>query len=507
MFRRDFPIRFEVLANFAAQGFAAVIGLVFIPIYIRLMGIESYGLVGFFACISGVLSILDLGLGTTVVHDLARMMGRLEKGQESRNLVRTLEYIYWLTAGVICFAVALSAPWITHYWVKPDRLSDEVVQKAVILMGVAIGCRWPIALYLGGLRGIQRTALANLVISVAATLRGVGSLLVLMLISPTIEAFLAWQAASNLLATCGASFFLWTELPKTDRRSCFNKETLRNTWKLSAGLSGATIVNVVLTQADKIVLSKVLNLDEFGYYAFASTAATALFGLVAPIQLALFPRFSQLVSRNDTRTLRDLYHTGCQAVTVFTMTAAIVVAAFAKEILWVWTGDPLVVEKSHLVLSIFAISAGVSSSMYLPFSLQISYGWVSLHLLISGASALALFPLVLVFAAHFGIAGAAAACLTMNVLSSAAIIHFMHKRLLTGEEGRWYGLDIGLPSLAALAVSLVYLYCLPDGLSRITTTGYLGVVSASSLVMAALCAPEIRSWIARRIIGTFARTR
>jgi O-antigen/teichoic acid export membrane protein len=498
MFRRNLPIKFEVLTNLAAQGYGAVIGLVFIPIYIKLMGIESYGLVGFFGCISWVLSILDLGLGTTVVHDLARLSASPNMARQSRDLVRTLEYIFWITAGLICVAVAISAPWVTHYWVKPDKLSNQDVQRAVVMMGLAIGCRWPIALYLGGLRGIQRTALANLVISLAATLRAVGSLLVLLLISPTIEAFLAWQVVSNFLATCGAAFFLWIELPKTSERSRFDKEILRSIWRLSAGLSGVTVVNVVLTQADKIVLSKVLNLEEFGYYSFASAAAAALLGLVVPVQSALFPRFSQLVSVGESRTLKDLYHAGCQAVTVFAMTAAIVVAVFSKQVLWVWTGDPVMVETCHLILTILAISTGISGVMHLPFSLQVSYGWISLHFLISGASALALFPLVIVLAAHFGVAGAAVACLLANVVSSAAIIHFMHKRLLVGEEGRWYVFDIGLPSSAALLVALVYFYCLPEGLSRITTMIYLGAASGSSLAAAAVCAPSIRTWIARR---------
>jgi O-antigen/teichoic acid export membrane protein len=499
MFRRNFPIRFEVLTNFVAQGYGAVIGLVFIPIYIKLMGIESYGLVGLFVCISGVLSILDLGLGTTVVHDLARMSAAPKEAQQSRDLVRTLEYIYWLTAGLICIAVAVAAPWVTHYWVKPDRLSDREVQQAVATMGLAIACRWPTALYLGALRGIQRTALVNLVISAAATLRAVGSLLVLLLVSPTIEAFLAWQVVSNFLATCGAAFFLWIELPKTSERSRFDTNILKSIWRLSAGLSGVTVVNVLLTQTDKIVLSKVLNLEEFGYYAFASAAASALLGLVTPIQLALFPRFSQLVSLGESRSLKDLYHAGCQAVSVFAMTAAIVVAVFSSQVLWVWTGDPAITEKSYLVLAILAVSTGVSGIMHLPFSLQVSCGWISLHLLISGASALALFPLVFVMAAHFGITGAALACLVTNAFGSAIIIHFMHKQILLGEEGRWYGLDVGLPSFAALVVALAYFYFLPDGLSRIAMMIYLGAALGSGFAGAAICAPAIRSWMAERI--------
>ena len=39
----------NLIANYVGQGWAALIGLVFIPLYIKYLGIESYGLIGLFA--------------------------------------------------------------------------------------------------------------------------------------------------------------------------------------------------------------------------------------------------------------------------------------------------------------------------------------------------------------------------------------------------------------------------------------------------------------------------
>src|SRR5574339_1055043 len=89
------PIRINLIANFLGRGWAAVMGIAFLPLYIKFMGIESYGLVGLFATLQGVFALLDLGLTTTLNREIARYSASPEKSQDMRDLVRTLETISW----------------------------------------------------------------------------------------------------------------------------------------------------------------------------------------------------------------------------------------------------------------------------------------------------------------------------------------------------------------------------------------------------------------------------
>ena len=41
-------------------------------------------------------------------------------------------------------------------------------------------------------------------------------------------------------------------------------------------MSGIAVLAVILTQMDKVILSRMLPLEMFGYYALASTVATSL---------------------------------------------------------------------------------------------------------------------------------------------------------------------------------------------------------------------------------------
>src|SRR5438093_2393132 len=88
-------LRRNIIANFAGQGWSALIGLAFVPLYIRLLGIEAYGLIGVYAMLLGAFQILDFGLSTTMNREMARYSALTEQKGEVRDLVITLESVFW----------------------------------------------------------------------------------------------------------------------------------------------------------------------------------------------------------------------------------------------------------------------------------------------------------------------------------------------------------------------------------------------------------------------------
>lgn len=65
--------------------------LAFVPFYIKLMGVESYGIVGVFTSLIGVLAILELGLSQAMNREMARLSVDQENAQLMANTARTLE--------------------------------------------------------------------------------------------------------------------------------------------------------------------------------------------------------------------------------------------------------------------------------------------------------------------------------------------------------------------------------------------------------------------------------
>lgn len=470
----------NLLASIVGNGWTALMGLVLVPLYIKFLGVEAWGLIGVFASLQAICVLLDLGLSATLNREMARLSVQDGKGQEMRDLTRTLEIIYWGIAVAIGIAVFAFAPLIAHRWVHSSQLSATTIQQAIRVMGLALCLQWPFGLYSGGLLGLQRQVLLSGINVTVGTVRGVGTFLILWTISPTLQAFFLWQVGINLLQTFLAGLFLWRSLPKTESEASFHGELLRATWRFTVGISGVTIMSVIITQMDKVILSRLLSLEMFGYYILAGVVASGIYFVVVPVYLAVYPRFTQLVSLGDEEGLRELYHHSCQLMSVLILPIAVVIALFSKEVLFLWTGNLTTVEHTHQVLSILITGTALNGLMHLPYAVQFAYGWTKLALYTTIVAVILLTPLTIQMTFWYGGIGAATVWVIFNGGVFLVVIQLMHRRLLKGEQWRWYLEDVGLPLAVSVGAALICLTLVPTG--RMKLQLLIGLVGATVFI-------------------------
>lgn len=495
-------LRRNIIANFAGKGALAGMALFFPPLYLRLLGAESYGVVGFFGTLTAVLGLLDLGLATTLNREMARLSSEATPAadQEMRDLVRTHELLFWsvgITAGSLVFVLA---PVIAHRWVHVRDLSPETVTQAVRVMGLIFALQWPGGLYNGGLLGLQRQVTANAVQVTTTTIRLLGAAFILWRVSRTVQAFLLWQTVTTLAQTLTVGVMFARHLPGRGR-GVFRAEMLRKHWRFSAGMSGISVLAMALTQMDKVVVGRLFTLDQLGYYTLAGTVGNGLYYLIGPVFAAVFPRLCQLVTQRDEDGLRRLYHQSCQLMSVIVLPAALVLVFFVRPLLLSWTGSPEIVERTWRVAVAIAIGTSLSGLMNLPYALQLAHGWTRLTLWVNLVAVVLLVPLVTLLGRRFGIVGAAAGWTILNVGYVLVCLRLMHRRLLPGEMWRWYLVDVGLPLLGALAVVAPLRLWLTVPPGRIPAMITLGGVGALAMVGAGLAAPEVRA----RVVAVVSR--
>ncbi|MDX8392427.1 MAG: oligosaccharide flippase family protein [Mariprofundaceae bacterium] len=448
-------IRKNIVANLIGSGWVALMSFAFIPFYIHFMGIESYGLVGFYMTLQAVLFLLDLGLTATVSRELARLSIDADSAGRMRTLVRTLEIVYLGISGVIFVAAVVLSGWVADTWIHAETLSTSQVEDAVMLMGFVIAARMPFGFYSGGLTGLQRQVLMNIVRAAVETFRNGGAVLVLWLVSSDIVTFFLWQAVVSIVGTYVMAVVLWKNIPESPFKPVFSKNVLQQLWRFAAGMSGIVLVSILLMQMDKIVLSRMLPLEVFGYYTLAGVVAMSLYFIINPIVTAFAPKLTQLVASGNQSELVFRYHQGCQFMSVMIFPVAITIALFSFEILLLWTQSQSIAEHSYQVLSILVLGTLLNGVMNFPYALQIAHAWTKLTFWLNVAMLFLLFPLLIVLTRQFGIAGAASVWLILNATYVLVGIHLMHHRLLPSEKWRWYFQDICLPFSAALLVAVV----------------------------------------------------
>lgn len=475
--------------------------LAFIPLYIKFLGVAGFGLIGFYATLQAALQVLDFGISPTMNRELARYSALPEKATEARDFVRTLEIGYWAIGLGIGGAIFAAAPLIAEYWIKSDAIPAIVIEQVVRLMAGVAALQWPLSFYQGGLMGLQRQTLLNGIKIPISTASNGGAALVLWLVSPTAITFFAWQAVASALQVALLAIFLWRSLPPSDRAPRFNQYLLGNIWRFAAGMSGITLSALILTQLDKVILSKLLSLEMFGYYTLAGVVSTGLSGLlIGPIFSALFPRFSALVAVGDRETLKRLYHRGTQLMATLVLPVAAMLALFSEDILSLWTGNANAVLYASPIVSLLVIGTALNGLMNLPYALQLAHGWTSIGLKINTFLIVTLVPAIIFLTQLYGVMGAAAVWVMLNSLYMLVGVPLTHQRLLRGETWRWFAEDVGLPLAAALLVIAM-------GRSLIVSPMSSGVAAFTALsivffamLAAALAAPQLRIWLLTKLL-------
>lgn len=483
----------NTFANLFGATWSAVIGVLCVPLYVRLLGAESFGLVGLFVALQSIFVVLDLGIGATLSRELARLDARDGDARTQRDLVYTLQAVYWLMALLVGATVFALAPAVARHWVKPQLLSAEAVTNCVRLMGVAMAMQFPFAFYQGGLFGLQRQAHFNALAAAVATLRAAGTLLALRFVSPAPETFFAVQIAAAVAGTGAAALLLWRCLPAyVGGTSGFRPELIRRVWRFGAAYAANAFANMGLFQGDKIILSTVLPLEMFGYYALAQGVASGMYAVIVSVDGAVFPQLSALVARGGGAELSEVYHRGSQLMAVLLAPIAVVAAIFPRELLLAWTGNAAVVENASLVLSLLVAGMLLHGVVQAPYFLQIAHGWWRLILRTNFLLLLAVVPLNILMARAYGGPGAALVWVFLNVCYLLTL-PLAHRRFLKGEHGRWLFEDVFLPVAGALCAGAAARWLMPSSLSRVEALACLCAVGALTAAAAVSLAPRVRA--------------
>lgn len=443
----------NLLAGLTNSVWSALVALAVVPFYLDYLGIEAYGLIGFFVTTQAVLSLLDMGLAPTINREVARCSASGEL-KEAGKLLHTLAVIYWGMAAAIAMLLLVLAPVIAKYWLQPKQLSAQTITHAVMLMGLVVACRWPIGLYQGALIGAQRLTVSSGINMTMVTVGSIGAVAILAFVSPTIEAFFIWQACVGLVYAVIMRFAAWRIIGKAEQNR-FDIEKLKSVWRFTAGMSGIGLTALIFTQMDKVILSKMLGLEEFGHYMLATVVVSSLYVLITPVFNVVYPRFSALVATGDTEKLADLYRMGTRLLVCAIFPIAMVLAVFGYELVLVWTGNPAIAASVAPVIALLAIGSGLHGSMYFPYALQLAYGMTRLPLTINIILMMVFLPLIIYFAMTYGALGGALAWLVLHMMYVLLGTWLTHRRLLKGVGARWLLQDIGIPFVLTLLIGVL----------------------------------------------------
>ncbi len=499
-------LRRNVIANYLGQAWVALMGFAFLPLYVRILGIESYGLIGFFTVLQGWMVLLDLGISPTVNREMARLDAGMHTAESIRDLLRTLETIYVGVALAIVALVWIASPWIASDWLQTRGLEPQVVVRSLRLMGFVLAARCAEQLYRAALLGLQDQVWYNSAQAALATLRWGGAWLVLAYVSSTVGAFFLWQGLASVVSVALLAARIYARLPGGVRPTRFAAATLVPIRRFAAGMFTIVLLSTVLMYGDKVLISKLLPLEQFGYYMLASAVAGGLGQLAAPMFAAMLPQMTALAARNESGELARVYLRSCEWTAAILVPPALVLSFFATPVLLLWTGDPALARPVAPLLAALSLGTLCNGLMTMPYALQLAHGWTGLTMRTNLLAVLLLGPAVLWAVPRYGSIGAALAWFALNAGYVLLQAPLMYRRLLPEVRGLWYVTAVATPLATGTVLGAALVWAFPAPSSRAGSAAIIGGVLLIIGAGVSWALPQVRHEIVRRWSGAQQRS-
>lgn len=451
----------NILASYATQIYVTLVGILILPLYLKYMGAEAYGLVGFFTMLQAWFNLLDMGLTPTVARETARFQGGATDALNYRRLLRTLQIIFFAVALLGGGAMFVFSGHIADGWLKVQTLPLMQVQHALQLMAVGVALRWMSGLYRGCISGSERLVWLGGFNAFVATLRFLGVLPVLICVGHSPTVFFTYQLLVAVVELAGLAAKAYSLLPgvPAGQQLGWSPASLflpiKPVLKFSLTIAFTSSVWVLVTQTDKLVLSKLLPLAEYGYFTLAVLAASGVMLISGPISGALMPRMARLQAEGDEAGLISLYRSATQMVAVIAIPACLVLAFFAEKVLWVWTGDVEIAHQAAPVLTLYALGNGILALGAFPYYLQFAKGDLKLHLIGNAIFVVLLIPALIWATWKYGVIGAGYAWVTANTLYFLLWVPKVHCRFMQGLHFDWLLRDLGFVLFPTLILAIL----------------------------------------------------
>lgn len=486
---RDLRIYSSILSNGLSRIAIGVLNIVVVPLYMKHLGMEAYGLVGFFTILQNFLIVFDFGISAALTRSLSQHSNDSNRAQDSRNLARTLEIIYWSISIVAGLIIGLISPLIASHWIKRVELSEQQVLLTLWSMAIAIIFQFPVSFYTAGLVGLQKQVEQSILNVVLWTLRCLGVLAVMSASEDKLQAFFVWNIiVSALSAICMREFF-WHFIPKAKEKTRFSKVLLSSVWKFALSVSAVTVLLLIFNNSDKFILSGRLDLTHLGYYMAAWQIAAVLYILYMPIYTAYYPVFTQLYAANDSIALKKAFHRASQLMSVLVIPVVMVIMAFTPEILQIWTHKPDVVQNSSPIVRAFMPGALAGAFFYVPWAIEQARGQVHKLVIYPVIGICLLVPVLLILANQYGAVGGAISWMLTNIFLMGGMSVYVLRTSLRGELLNWLIFDIGIPFCSCLLITLLARYFFPSNLASLSALLCLALVWAIAASATAVASP------------------
>jgi O-antigen/teichoic acid export membrane protein len=329
--------------NLVSQLAPVLIAIFAIPLLIKVLGTERFGVLALAWVVMGYFGFFDFGLGRATTKFVAEY--------HARNETEAVPELVWSSITVHLFLgllggglLALITPWLTQSVLNiPGPLLSET-RISFYLLAASVPLIVATAALRGVLEAIQRFDLVNVIKLPASVLNYLGPLAVLYFIRGLVAVilFLVVTRAVVLLAHLVLCLRVMPELSRGFR---FNAARVSPMLGFGGWLTVFSFVGPSIASIDRFMIGAFVSLSAVTYYTTSFEAVTKLTVFSASLLAVLFPAFTTMTV---TRYLevRRLYLRALKYLLVLVAPIVGVILALAYELLSLWVAPEFALDSA-----------------------------------------------------------------------------------------------------------------------------------------------------------------
>ena len=256
--------------------------------------------------------------------------------------------------------------------------------------------------------------------------------------------------------------------------------------KFSLSIALSSTIWILVTQTDKLILSGILNLSEYGYFTLAAMVAGGIMFISGPVSSAIMPRMTRLHAEGKDDELIKVYKTATQLVSVIAGSVAITVAFCAETLLFAWSGDAELALNAGPILQLYAIGNGFLILSAFPYYLQYAKGNLRYHLIGNIITGLGLIPSIIYVAANHGAIGAGWVWLCFHLFGLVIWAGYVHHKIAPGIHYNWIMESFILIIAAPIFVNLIFNFIYSPKFDRLDSFLYLIAVAIVNFILTSI---------------------
>jgi O-antigen/teichoic acid export membrane protein len=405
-----------------------------------------------------------------------------------------LSLIFVSIATVGGIALWFAADYLAANWLQVSGLLLDDVVFSLKVMAVCVALRWLCGLHRGIVSGSEALVWLSGFSALTATARFVLVLPVMHWFGYTAPVFFSYQlgvAVLELALFHLKSARLLPVLTSNEPALGWSFTPVKAVLGFSLTVAGTATIWIVATQIDKLMLSSMLSLADYGVFMLIVSVASGVLVLAGPVGAAVMPRLSILYAQSQQTELLRVYRENTQFVSAVAGAVTITMMLCAWPLLYAWTGDLSIADQSATTLMWYSFGNGILALAGFPYYLQYAAGRLKLHVIGHLMLLVTLLPAMYVVVQHYGMEGAAYVWAAVNLSYLLFWCAIVHRTFLAVGHLSWLSRDI-LQVIAPATLLALTIAQFPVPQNRLACTFYLFGCAALILTTTIFSAPTLR---------------